>query len=153
MKGMVKAFTQIKDKYRKRNQRGKGIKLIGIKSLECNYNPIAKTYNLHWHIIVPNAEIANILIVEWQRKWNTKTKKLTSAFAQDKKRVDNTETALVEIVKYGSKIFTEPDIKNKAKSKIPPMIYAAALDNILVAMKGDFSFLSALMETFFSLMD
>lgn len=46
------------------------------------------------------------------------------------------ETALIETIKYGSKIFTEPDLKKKSKLKTPPRIYARALDNILVAMKG-----------------
>lgn len=36
----------------------------------------------------------------------------------------------------GSKIFTEPDLNKKSKLKTPPKIYARALDNILVAMKG-----------------
>jgi hypothetical protein len=46
------------------------------------------------------------------------------------------EHSLIEKIKYGSKIFTEPDLKKKSKQRIPPMIYAYALDNILVAMKG-----------------
>jgi len=33
-------------------------------------------------------------------------------------------------------IFTEPDLNYKSQEKIPPKIYARALDNILVAMKG-----------------
>jgi type I restriction enzyme R subunit len=37
---------------------------------------------------------------------------------------------LVEIIKYGSKIFTEPDLKKKAQKKVPPMVYAAALAQI-----------------------
>jgi len=50
--------------------------------------------------------------------------------------VYNLENALIEIIKYGSKIFTEPDLKKKGNLKTPPKIYDRALDNILVAMKG-----------------
>ena len=43
----------------------------------------------------------------------------------------------MEIIKYGSKIFTEPDLKQRAKSKENDrQMYVAALDNILSAMKG-----------------
>ncbi len=40
--GMKRAFEMIKNRCNKRYQRGKGIKLIGVKSLECNFNPIKK---------------------------------------------------------------------------------------------------------------
>jgi hypothetical protein len=39
IKHLIKGLQRIIDKYRKRNQRRKGIKLIGIRSLECNFNP------------------------------------------------------------------------------------------------------------------
>ena len=58
---MNKAFSIIKERCKKRHQRGTGIQLIGIKSLECNFNPQKKTYNPHFHIIVPNKEIATLL--------------------------------------------------------------------------------------------
>jgi hypothetical protein len=62
--------------------------------------------------------------------------KYTSPKAQKISKVDSLEHSLIETIKYGSKIFTEPDLKKKCKQTIPPMIYARALDNILVAMKG-----------------
>jgi len=46
------------------------------------------------------------------------------------------EMSLVEIIKYGSKIFTEPDLKKKARSGTSAQIYIKALDTILAAMKG-----------------
>jgi hypothetical protein len=132
LRGIQKAFRQIREKYKKKNQRGRGKRLIGIKSLECNFNPVNQTYNPHLHIIVPDREIAVTLIVEWQKKW---TKQYTSPWAQDKRKVVNIEKDLIEIIKYGSKIFTEPDMDKKAKNKIPPMVYAAALHNIFCAIK------------------
>lgn len=51
-------------------------------------------------------------------------------------RVYNSTSALIEIVKYGSKIFTEPDVNKKSNSEGNPTIHAAALDSIFKAMKG-----------------
>ena len=65
VRGMVKAFKQITGRYRKMNQRGNTVQLMGIKSLECNFNPVRRTYNPHFHIIVPSKEIAEILVKEW----------------------------------------------------------------------------------------
>jgi len=132
---MKVAFRRTKQRCNKRHERGKGVKLVGIKSLECNFNPQKKTYNPHFHLIVANKEIADTLVVEWQRTWNKK-KKLTSPYAQDSRKITNKQAALIETIKYGSKIFTEPDIKKKKDSTIPRMVYAAALDNIFCALKG-----------------
>ena len=139
--GMLRAFEMIHNRCKKRHQRGKGIKLIGIKSLECNFNPIKKTYNPHFHLIVPSKEVAVLLKEEWLKQWRPKDKakyqyKFATPKAQHIESVYNLESALIETIKYGSKIFSEPDIKQKSKQKIPPIIYARALDNIFVAMKG-----------------
>ncbi len=142
MKRMLRAFELIQNRCKKRHQRGKGIKLIGIKSLECNFNPDMKTYNPHFHLIVPNKEIADLLKKEWIAQWrpiphkNNTRYKYTNPGAQKITPVYNLETALIETIKYGSKIFTEPDLNKKRQLKTPPKIYARALDNILVAMKG-----------------
>ncbi|MCC6412007.1 MAG: protein rep, partial [Saprospiraceae bacterium] len=133
--GVQRAFRLILNKYKKRNQRGMGIKLMGVKSLECNFNPVKRTYNPHLHLIVPNAEIAKTLVTEWQKLWNRGQKTLASPLAQHIRRVENVERDLVELIKYGSKIFTEPDMNKSTKNKIPRMVYAAALDNIFAAMK------------------
>ncbi|HLP06445.1 MAG TPA: protein rep, partial [Paludibacter sp.] len=128
--GVNKAFRQIKNKYRKQNQRGGDIQFMGIKCLECNFNPKRRTYNPHLHLIVPNKAMADLLIREWQKKW---TEKFTSPLAQHQRRVGNLRRDLVETIKYGSKIFTDFDAKNKGK--MPPKIYIAAMINIYKAMK------------------
>jgi len=138
---MLRAFELIHNRCKKRHERGKGINLIGVKSLECNFNPSAKTYNPHFHLIVPNKEIAELLKSEWLKQWRpipktTNRYKYTNPGAQKITPVYNLETALIETIKYGSKIFTEPDLNKKSYLKTPPKIYARALDNILVAMKG-----------------
>ena len=43
---------------------------------------------------------------------------------------------LEEVIKYGSKIFTDPSMNKKAHSKISPYIYVAAFPNIIGAMSG-----------------
>lgn len=133
MGGMNLAFHKIYSNLKKRNQRGKGIKIMGIRALECCFNPKYKIYNPHFHIIVPNKETGEILIAEWLRIW---TKKYALRIAQNNERVFNNEIALIEVVKYGSKIFTEPDVNKKIRIKGNQKLYAAALDNILTAMKG-----------------
>ena len=72
LKGIQKAFRQIKGKYSKRSERGTDEKLLSLKSLECNFNPQKKTYNPHLHLIVPSEEMAEILIEEWLKKWTRK---------------------------------------------------------------------------------
>ncbi len=133
VKDLLRAFKIITERYRKRHQRGKGKQLIGLKSLECNFNPQAKTYNPHLHLIVPNGEIAETLVNEWCKLW---TSKFVSSAAQNSQPIRDREKCLMEVVKYGSKIFTEPDLKKKTKQNCSPFIYVSALDNILWAMKG-----------------
>jgi hypothetical protein len=136
MNKMVEAFCIIKTNCKKRYQRGKGIKFEGVKTLECNFNAVAKTYNPHFHFIVPNKEMADLLVKEWLCLWtdngSPKHRKWASSKAQHSRKVDDREKCLIEVVKYGSKIFTELDLQKKTGYKI----YTRALDNILAAFKG-----------------
>ena len=144
VKKMYKAFNLIQGRCKKRHQRGKGIKLIGVKSLECNFNPMKKTYNPHFHIIVPSAEVAHLLRREWIDQWKPTHKpnvyynkhKYASPAAQDIRKINDLEHALIETIKYGSKIFTEPDLKKKSRLPKDHTIYASALHNIFTAMQG-----------------
>ena len=133
MKDMNRGFRKIKNKLRKRHLRGKGFKLMGVKSLECNFNPVTKKYNPHLHLIVPNKATAELLIYEWLLLC---TRKFAVRAAQDLQPVRSNEGALIEIVKYGSKIFTEPDVNNKSANRSSKDLYSAALYNIFSAMKG-----------------
>ena len=130
MKDLNRGFRKINARYRKRALRGKGPKLIGIKSLECNFNPIKLTYNPHMHVIVASKEMAEIIIKEWLEIC---TPKFAIRKAQHLAKISDKQRALVEVVKYGSKIFTEPGTKENG---IDGSIFTAALDNIFVAMKG-----------------
>lgn len=134
IEGMLKTFRKIKDRQYKRYQRGKGIQLVGIRSLECNFNPQKKTYNPHFHLIVHNREMADIIVQEWLSTIKTNKIKHVTPKAQHINAITNKEAALIEVIKYGSKIFTEPDLKKKKTGN--EKVYAKALYNILMAMKG-----------------
>ncbi|MAZ28242.1 MAG: hypothetical protein CL868_14355 [Cytophagaceae bacterium] len=129
----IQGITRIIAKHRKRYQRGNGIKLVGVRSLECNFNPKYKTYNPHFHIITKDRKTAEILLREWLKLW---TPKFAKRPAQNIQPVRDLENGLIEIIKYGSKIFTEADLKEKARVKKTVYIYLKALDTILTAMKG-----------------
>ncbi len=130
---MVKAFSGIIAKYRKRHQRGRGIKLMGIKSIESNFNPKAQTYNPHLHILIPSKQMADILKKEWLLYWGI----LTDPQAQRYRPVKDTEKSLSEVIKYSTKIFTrfDPNDKKKPIAENTILIYAAAIDNIVAALK------------------
>ncbi|MBK9504753.1 MAG: protein rep [Bacteroidetes bacterium] len=130
---MVEEWKQIIDTYKKREQRNKGSKLMGIKSLECNFNPTRGTYNPHYHIIVPTREMAEILIKEWLTRSKPGWTHRKGQFAR---KVVNTERDMIEIVKYGTKILTEPDPRKKKFEKGKRKVFVSALNNILMAFDG-----------------
>lgn len=135
LRDMNRGLKLIIDKYKKRAQRGKGMRLVGVKSLECNFNPKLRTYNPHLHLVVETEEMANILKEEWLNKCTVK-------FANPKAQCvilikeDEKEENLVEVIKYSTKQFTEPDPNNKGKKNASRKVYTAAMYNIHKAMKG-----------------
>ncbi|MEQ3664745.1 protein rep [Olleya sp.] len=131
--GLLRGFRRINARHRKRHQRGTGTKLIGVKSLECNFNPKKKTYNPHLHIITANKEMAEVIVSDWLELC---TPEFAMRQGQDIQKVYDVEKSLIEIIKYGTKIFTEPDLKKRAKETTTAQIYINALNTILVTMKG-----------------
>jgi len=136
MGGMIKAFDKIRRRCYRRYKRGKGPKLIGIRSLECNFNPKSKTYNPHFHILCATKEIAEIIKKEWIELWNRAEKKLVVHFAQKIKKVTNTEKQIIEAIKYGAKIFVDPTMRKEKYKGKTYKIYAAGLHEIHKAMDG-----------------
>lgn len=135
MAGMVIAFQRIKNKYKKQSQRGTGWAMVGVRTLECNYNPEKGTYNPHFHLIVKTEEMAELLVAEWLKIW---TSKWAGSYSQDIKKVENMEERLIECIKYGTKIFTDPEPSTKKinKGKRTHKIFVSAFDNINAAMDG-----------------
>lgn len=70
---------------------------------------------------------------DWLKKWKAGG---TNRKGQYMEEVYSAKNGLVEIIKYGSKIFTEPDLDKKSKTGTPTQIYLAALETIFTAMKG-----------------
>ncbi|MBK8927555.1 MAG: protein rep [Crocinitomicaceae bacterium] len=130
---MIKGFQKIKNTINKRHKRGKGVKFYGIKSLECNFNPLKRTYNPHFHFIFPNKECAEVFMNEWLQRLPVR---LANPKGQHIRKVESTERDMMETIKYGSKIFTDPKGSEKNHKNITPFVYASALDNIIWALKG-----------------
>ncbi len=133
---IIKAFQRIKDRCNKRHLRGKGMKIMGVKSLECNFNATKRTYNPHYHLIVPNRVIGLYIMQEWKKELN-KNEFNVGQKGQHIRKVNETEKDLVEVIKYGAKILSDPDPANKRKRSKGDMtglhIYAKALHTIYKA--------------------
>lgn len=128
-----RALRQIRDNHRKKVKSGRsGLSLIGIRSIECEFNPKKRSYNPHIHLLVPNKETADVIKSAWLKKW---TSRFAHSSAQHIRRVNSTERDMIEVIKYGTKIFTEFDKRNK-NSRSPKKIYPRAHYNIFKAFKG-----------------
>jgi hypothetical protein len=86
-----RALRILLNRLKKRHQRGQGIKVMVIKSLECNFNPVKRTYSPHFHLIVPNMETAQLLNDEWLNLW---TRKFANKKGQDIKIINGLGRAL-----------------------------------------------------------
>lgn len=145
--GLAKQINRIEEvikkivkRFRRRKSRGHGIKLEGIRSLECNFNPVEYTYNPHFHIILRNKRMAVALRREWIEYW---PEDMVNPGAQFLFKVTDVQHQLIEVIKYAGKIFTEPGRKGKRRKwgkrpdpKTSQYIYLSALDNIIAAMHG-----------------
>jgi hypothetical protein len=122
---MYEVFNRIIERWRKRKRGGKkSIELIGIKSLECNFNPLKRTYNPHFHIITGNKITARILKSEWikegKKVWG---KYAVAEWAQKNLPITNLQSSLIEVLKYSSKIFTDPSgVKRRKGENFDPII-------------------------------
>ncbi|MCE3297076.1 MAG: hypothetical protein K0R65_2790 [Crocinitomicaceae bacterium] len=133
VKAMFKAMRNIQDRQKKNEARKGDFHLMGIRSLECNFNPVKNTYNPHFHLIVPDKKTAEFLINNWLQRVG---KKHTNRDGQDMREIKNTTRDLIEVIKYGFKIFTDPEMKKKTKARNRAVIYAKAQMNIIDAFHG-----------------
>lgn len=112
---MFTHFVQIVDVMRKTH----GIRLKAIRNTECNFNPIKKTFNPHFHIVVDLPKDKCMVIVkEWLKRFPNARKG-----AQNVKQA-NTES-FIELFKYFTKVVSK-------KSGFQPI----AQDKIITAFKG-----------------
>ncbi|MBS1684468.1 MAG: protein rep [Bacteroidetes bacterium] len=137
MRRMQAGMQNLLKRNKARALRGTEIRLIGVRSLECNFNPKTRTYNPHFHLIVATKEMGEIFIREWLEQC---TKDFAVSWAQKSVKVKDPERSLIEVVKYGTKIFTDPTISKRQNKptniKVTHKVYAAAFDRIVTAMQG-----------------
>ncbi len=134
VKAVLEAFGTILKRKRKKATRKSGLPYIGIRALEANFNPIAKTYNPHFHLIMYNAEMARDIRKDWIKYWDDE--KIAAPYLQQASRIKDLNHHLKETMKYGTKIFTDPTM-NKGKSKNSSfMVYIAAMHEINKAFDG-----------------
>lgn len=119
---MLKTVKQIQDNFKKKRQRGlQSWQLVGLRKLECTYNPILNSYHPHFHFIVSGKESADVLVSEWLSR--VKTADIKGQNVKPCRPGINHE-----LFKYFSKIITKVDGKN--------MTYIGALDVIFTSIWG-----------------
>lgn len=91
--------------------------IVGIRKLECTYNPVTNTYHPHFHFIVSGQNISSLLLAEW-----LKENKTANISAQDDRPAN--DDSVMELFKYFTKIVTKD------------AIYIDALDVIFRSMYG-----------------
>lgn len=125
---MTQTFSKIKNKHRKRNQRGKGQVFRGIRILECGFKLETETYNPHFHLIVSNKETAQLLINDWLNILNNDTR----PEHQDMQKIE-TENGILKTLFYITKGFNHwySDIEDGSED-----IVGHTLNNIFDALKG-----------------
>jgi len=111
MLDMIKTFQNIRRELHK-----KKIRFVGIRKLECTYNPGTNEYHPHFHLIVEGILPAKLLVDSWLRRYPTSDKR-----AQNIKPADN--GSLMELFKYFSKIITDKTIYVKALDLIFTSMY------------------------------
>lgn len=102
MDEMAAAWRQIADNARKQHRRFRGLRKIELK--------VGKGggFHPHYHLIVEGAENGQWIIEEWLERFPTARRG-----AQDVKPIDNVERALVELMKYATKLSCAEDSSNR----------------------------------------
>ena len=118
---MQKTFIQIRKIFNKRHERSNGDRFVGLRKLECTYDPKTNTYHPHFHLIMECPFIAHDFLEFWLKK-NPKANRK----AQDIRPAD--DNSITEVFKYFTKVIT----KSKEGEST---IYADAMDVIFNAIK------------------
>jgi plasmid rolling circle replication initiator protein Rep len=107
---MIKNFEKVN-----RSLRDKNIHIMGVRKLECTYNPVKNTYHPHFHLVLSGKHVAHAVIEKWLSIYVDAIR-----YAQDDRPAD--ENSVIEMFKYFSKIVTKH------------FVYIEALDVIFNAM-------------------
>jgi hypothetical protein len=118
-------FVTCKERAKKREQRGKAPKLVGVRKLECTYNAFNDDFHPHFHFIVDNAQAGRALVADWLSVFSQ-----ADAKAQDCRPAD--ANSLLEVFKYFTKL-----ISGRQGDGIKPrLIHADALHVMFTAIAG-----------------
>ena len=70
-------------------------------------------------------------MIEWLREQNkNQSQKVTRPYGQHLVKIKDKEENLIEVIKYGVKVLTDPDMKKGKNRTQLPIIYAAAMHEI-----------------------
>lgn len=125
--GMQKVFVKVKATIRKRYQRGKGDAFIGLRKLECTYNPVSDEYHPHFHFIINGSDNASELYYRW-----IDLVPGVNPDAQDIREAD--DNSVRELFKYFTKLVSK--VKDNDGQVIDKKVYADAMDVIFNSIKG-----------------
>lgn len=135
-------FSEIRDRLKKRAQRGQAEKFKGLRKMECTYNPERNDFHPHFHVLVEGRENAAALLQCWKESWRKErwqadglacSTSYAATFgditdtAQDIRPAD--QGAMLELFKYFTKVI-------QGSGKQHRLIYADAMDVIFRACKG-----------------
>lgn len=120
IKGMYASFKRITDRLKKR-----GVKLRGIRKLECTHNPSRGNFNPHYHLLIEGLSNARAVVQEWLKEYPDASPKAQYIEAAN-------DGTIMELMKYFTKIL--PSKKSRATGKLE--INAKALDTMFQAMQG-----------------
>ena len=115
MDEMLRAFTWVKRTMRERD----GIKLVGIRKLECTHNGDRDDFHPHFHCVFETRQMARLFVAYWLDYFTDRA---------DRKGQNITPAGkgtVAELFKYFTKLVTKSQF-----------IAPAALDTIFKAMKG-----------------
>lgn len=104
LKVMSQDFKRVQEVMKKR-----GTRLIGVRKIECTYNPESDKYHPHFHVLVEGYEEAETLRHEWLIRNPTASEK-----AQDVRQADS--DTLIEVFKYTAKHCSKGRRSMNAKS-------------------------------------
>lgn len=105
---MQKAWRKILDLARKLRSNFNGLRKTELKVSSRNH----RSYHCHYHIILSGAENAEWLVSQWLRIFPSASKK-----AQDIRVVNELETALIELMKYTTKLTCSDNAGNEVTAK------------------------------------
>ena len=123
---MQLVFNQIRKTFNQRYKRGTSEKFVGLRKLECTYDPTTNTFHPHYHLILESPNIAKDFLEMWLEKHPKANRR-----AQDIRPADQNST--IEVFKYFTKVISKTKDGERA-------IYADAMDVIFNAIRGKRTF-------------